>query len=246
MRSQFGRWMSAAATLCALSVLTGAELAAQQPLEVPGYHPASHVAPDGEGPNPVVVVLHGNFDRPEWECAIWAEVASHYGWVLCPRGLPRKDTAPSLDRWTYGSRKKVRAEIAASLDALEARYPGRVQRDGMVLAGFSLGGIMAPDIVVEDTGTYTWMFLVEGGLRKLTKRSPAALRKAGLRGVGFAMSANGRRKRAGRWVKKYRASGLAAEFVDMEGSGHGYSRDFAKTGRAAFDRLLAGPPEPAQ
>lgn len=217
----------------------GATAIAQVPLAVPGFGAASHVGPVDDGVKPVVVVLHGNFDRPEWECAVWGPVAAPYGWVLCPRGLARKDIDKSLDRWTYGSRQRTMREIDAALNALEARYPGRVTREGMVLVGFSLGAIMAPDIVVEAPGRFRYLFLVEGGLGKLQKRSAAALRKAGVRGVGFAMSAAGRRKRAARWVDRYRGEGLRAELVDMEGAGHGYSDDFAQRCRPAFERLTA-------
>jgi hypothetical protein len=42
------------------------------PLAVEGWRAASHVGPDvaEAWPQPVTIVLHGNFDRPEWECEV--------------------------------------------------------------------------------------------------------------------------------------------------------------------------------
>jgi poly(3-hydroxybutyrate) depolymerase len=50
--------------LC-FSRLTRAE---QLSLSVQGYQPAIVVPPLLKGKRPVVVALHGNFDRPEWNC----------------------------------------------------------------------------------------------------------------------------------------------------------------------------------
>jgi hypothetical protein len=214
-----------------------------EPLEVPGFAPASHVGPSGDAgwPRSVVVVLHGNFDRPEWECDLWGEVASSRGFVLCPRGVRTPWASLKEDRWTYKGAARVEAEIEAGLAALEARYPGRVTRKGMVLAGFSLGAILAPGLVESTPGKYTYVFLVEGGVEKLDQKRIASLRRAGVAGVGLAMSAPGRRRLANTAIAQLRAAGLQAIFVDMKGAGHGYSAQFGTTGAAAL-RTLAGDP----
>ncbi|MFO8070723.1 MAG: hypothetical protein R6V85_02505 [Polyangia bacterium] len=205
-----------------------------------GFRPASHVGPDesGEWPRPVTVVLHGNYDRPEWECDLWKNVAGFHGWVLCPRGVPTPWAEPSLDRWTYKGRAAVAREIEAALSALEERYPGRVSRDEMVLAGFSLGAILAPALAVDEPGRYDVLFLVEGGTKKLDRRWILSLKKAGVRGVGLAMSGAGRRNIARGAARRLDRLGLGAAFVDMSGAGHAYSDDFARAGRAAVEKLL--------
>ena len=45
-------------------------------LEVPGFRAAAFVTPDAPGQRPVVIGLHGNFDRPEWMCAAWARIVA--------------------------------------------------------------------------------------------------------------------------------------------------------------------------
>lgn len=209
------------------------------PLSVPDYYPASHVGPDDTStwPKPVVIVLHGNFDRPEWECDMWQDVADFYGWVLCPRGLRTKYATLAEDRWTYRGPGAVQKEIDASLGALEARYPGRVTRDKTVLAGFSLGAIYAPGLVKTSPGRYPFVFLVEGGVKKLDKRGIRALKRAGVKGVGMAMSAPGRRRMARDLMRLIIAAGMRAVFVDMKGAGHGYRGDFGTTGKRALQEL---------
>jgi hypothetical protein len=185
-----------------------------------------------------VVVLHGNFDRPEWECGVWADAASFYGFVLCPRGVRTPWATPEEDRWTYKGAASVAAEIEAGIAALEARYPRRVTRGAMVLVGFSLGAILAPGLVEASPGKYSHVFLVEGGVEKLDRRRVASLRRAGVEGVGLAMSAPGRRRLANAAIPVLRAAGIRAIFVDMKGAGHGYSAQFGATGAAAMRALV--------
>ena len=217
------------------------------PLPVPGFAPASHVGPSapGPGPWPVVVVLHGNFDRPEWECATWQRAAAHYGWILCPRGKRTPWASKAEDRWTYASRPAVRREVAAALKALGERYPGKVSLEGTVLAGFSLGAIYAPALAAERPKAYPWLFLVEGGLNKLTPALVRKLARGGVKGVGLAMSAAGRRRRARKVAARLRSIGLKAETVEMPGAGHNYSRDFGPRARRALESKMGEGRPPA-
>ena len=216
-----------------------------EPLEVEGFAQASHVGPDPreEWPAPVTIVLHGNFDRPEWECDTWQEVAGFHGWILCPRGVRTPWATRREDRWTYNGAAAVRREIDAALAALEARYPGRVSREDTVLAGFSLGAILAPALIENDPGRYPYVFLVEGGLKKLDRRRARGLVRAGVRGAGIAMSGPGRRNMALDVVRWLTAAGARARFVDMRGAGHAYRGDFGVTGRRALEGLLGGTTE---
>jgi len=210
------------------------------PLKVKGFKRASHVGPNdtGDWPKPVVVVLHGNYDRPEWECDTWANVAGFYGWILCPRGKRTPWVAKSEDRWTYSGARVVQREIKASLSALEKRYPGRVSRKGMVLAGFSLGAILTPGIVSLNPGLFPYLFMVEGGLEKLNRQRIKSLIRLGVKGIGLAMSALGRRSKAKKILPIINQSGARAVFVDMKGAGHEYSDDFIIRGEATLRKLL--------
>src|SRR5882724_562183 len=93
------------------------------PLEVPGFRTAFISIPIGATEaRPVVLALHGNFDRPEWQCEVWHAAMKGHPFVVCPRGIPRGDAPPSLDRWTYGKGVDVHREIEAALTALRERF----------------------------------------------------------------------------------------------------------------------------
>src|SRR5437868_13039508 len=88
-------------------------------LIVPDHRDAMVSVPVGATERrPLVLALHGNYDRPEWQCSVWRETMKGYPFVLCPRGVPRRDAPASADRWTYGKPADVRHEIEAALGAL--------------------------------------------------------------------------------------------------------------------------------
>jgi len=209
------------------------------------------VGPDDpiDRPWPVTIVLHGNFDRPEWECDTWKEVAGFHGWILCPRGIRTPWATLAEDRWTYRGSVATAAEIEAALRALESRYPARVTREEAVLVGFSLGANLAPAIARDNPGVYPYVVLVEGGGRSLERPWIARMKKAGVRAVGLAMSLPGLRSKAIAALPRFERAGIRAVFVDMKGAGHAYRDDFPITGRSALGQLLghqgaadAGPP----
>ena len=216
-----------------------------EPLDVPGFHAASHVGPDADAtwPKPVVVVLHGNYDRPEWQCETWKAVAGFYGWLLCPRGKPTPWAPKSADRWLYRGRDATQKEIEAGLDALENKYKGRVTRSGMILVGFSLGAIYAPALVAMRATMYSCLFLIEGGVDKIDKQRLRGLKRAGVQGIGFAMSSPKYREATMPLVKKALKLGMKSVYVDMRGAGHNYRRDFDVTGKEALQRLVSEPKE---
>ncbi|HEY3237631.1 MAG TPA: hypothetical protein VGJ84_23120, partial [Polyangiaceae bacterium] len=111
-------------------------------LEVPGFRTAVVSVPTGaREPRPVWVALHGNFDRPEWQCGVWREVTGAFPFILCPRGSPRTDAPKSLDRWTYLGVAQTEKELEAGLEALRSRFTGYVSDGTVVFLGFSLGAI---------------------------------------------------------------------------------------------------------
>ncbi|MCC6875938.1 MAG: hypothetical protein IT378_16645 [Sandaracinaceae bacterium] len=156
-------WVHAAAILL-VTLPASAQSAAQQVLsiDVPGHHPAAFVEAAGGGPRPVVIALHGNFDRPEWMCASWAPIVQGRAFVLCPRGLPRDD-AQGQDRWQLPLPGPLLREIAAARRALAERYPGRVDEGPDVWAGFSQGANRIARLASSNPNGYLRIQLVEGG-----------------------------------------------------------------------------------
>lgn len=151
------------AILIALVILAGAPASAQvESLRVRGYPPAAYVAATGEGSRPVVIGLHGNFDRPEWMCEAWSSIVRGRAFLLCPRGRPRTD-APGQDRWSLPAAHLLAREIAAARRALAARYPGRLDEGPDLYVGFSQGAHRISRMAAADPPAFPMIQLVEGG-----------------------------------------------------------------------------------
>ncbi len=213
-------------------------------LPVDGFEPAVVVppAPSFPMPAPTIVILHGNFDRPEWQCATWSPVGTGHGWLLCPRGTPRTDVDAELDRWTWDGPEAAARETAAALRALQAAWPGRVGEDHAVLVGFSLGARYAPAVAAAEIGLrFASLVLVEQGFA-VTSAEAQAAREAGVERVlyvcGERTECTGRAAAASvRWKR----AGAAVDVLVMEGVGHAYPDEFDPLAERVFAALSAAP-----
>ncbi|MBI5537924.1 MAG: hypothetical protein HY898_34700 [Deltaproteobacteria bacterium] len=157
-------------------------------LQVPGYRDAVVGLPAGASPpRPVVVAVHGNYDRVEPFCETFTQVSSQWAFVLCPRGQPRVDAGTRADRWTFGwNGRDLEREIDAGLKALKQRYGAQVSDGPMVFAGFSLGAILGADIVLWKAKRYTRAILVEGGTANWSLSTAKTFARGGGQRMMFA------------------------------------------------------------
>lgn len=213
-------------------------------LPVPGHSPAAYVAPDpaiGPPPWPLVAVLHGNFDRPEWECATWAAEGRRRGWVLCPRGIPRTDAPPGADRWTFANRVALAEELEADAAELGRVHPGLVRMDGAVVIGFSLGAHMAPRLVGGGhlrTIRVRALVLGEGGYGVTAEVARSVVR----RGVSAVAYLCGGRTACASMARQSSRTWRAARLPEpgviiMPDVGHGYADDFDPFAARVFEAL---------
>lgn len=203
-------------------------------LEVDGFRPAVVFEPK-EMPTlrsprtkrPVVVALHGNYDRPEWQCEVWRGVVGERAFIVCPRGVPRSDAPAAADRWTWNGLAETQREVDAALAALEVRYPERVRQGPHVLVGFSLGGTMAARIVTRRPELYSRAVLVEGGSDVWT----LAVARRFLKGGGARiLAACGQPDCFPRFKKlgwAFKTAGLPFRVVGSRRAGHTYGGDVA-------------------
>ncbi len=155
-------------------------------LPVPGFRDAVVSLPLGATEaRPLALALHGNFDRPEWQCEVWRRITRGEMFVLCPRGVARTDVPTQLDRWEWGSLEKTRAELRAALSALRTRYPEHVRPGPIVLTGFSLGAILGARLLEDERLDIGAAVLTEGGYKGWTSARAKAL-PGSLRRVLFA------------------------------------------------------------
>lgn len=152
--------------VCALALLFVGSRALAKPagqvgdplrLEVPGQADAYYYRAHGKGLRPVIMVLHGRGAYPAEECRKWARVATQFGWVVCPSGP--EDRGGGARGWN-NSVPAGRATTDAALQALRAKYKGRVQLKGNLLIGFSEGAFIAMQLGLHDPTTWSrWLIL---------------------------------------------------------------------------------------
>ncbi|MES1182752.1 MAG: hypothetical protein ABUL60_03000 [Myxococcales bacterium] len=214
--------------------------AAQVALPVPDFRDAVVALPLGaRTPRLVVLALHGNFDRPEWQCEVWRRITRGEVFVLCPRGVPRSDVPAQLDRWEWSSVAKTKSELVAALTALSARYPEHVKPGRVVFTGFSLGAILGARLLQDPELPIAAAVLIEGGYQGWTVAKAKAL-KPRLRRLLFACGQSECRN-AYRYqlAQLFERSGVPSSLVEDTKAGHTYDDPVAALVQAAWPELIA-------
>lgn len=227
------------ATLVSLGILCSQTLAEPVPLPVKGFLPAMVVKPNSTERRPVIVGLHGNFDRPEWFCAAMETLVEGKAWLLCPRGFKRTDVPAEYDRYTFGARRLVLDEISAGLAALNQRFGERVEPQVHILAGFSLGAIYASHFAAADPSRYSRVYIVEGGHKVWTKSNIAKFARLGGRGIILGCGNRG----CGRWSKKlcrqFSAVNVPCAEATAPALGHSYTDPLPSLIRPHWRKLFS-------
>lgn len=210
------------------------------PLSVPGFGDAVVSLPLGSvEPRPIALALHGNFDRPEWQCEVWRRISQGQVFVLCPRGIARRDVPKELDRWEWGSLAKTKSEIVAGLAALRARYPRHAKQGPVVFTGFSLGAILGARLIRDPELGIGAAVLTEGGYQGWTLAKAKALQPS-LRRLLFACGQTAC-KNAYRYQLDalFQKAGLPASVVADVKAGHTYDDPVAALIASEWPALLA-------
>ncbi len=210
---------------------------------IPGFNAAYLVAPRGAGPRPVVVALHGNYDRPQWICEAFDELVEGRAWLLCPGGIPRKDTPKEAARWTFPGRRRVMKELETGLKTLKERYPDRVQSGPVLLTGFSLGAIYSARFAVAAPARFPRLYLVEGSHKVWTHKNIRRFAAKGGKEVLFACGRKGCGAQSRRLCKVFKARGVKCHEVTTVGLGHSYTHPLTTKALPLF-RALLGAAEP--
>ena len=209
-------------------------------LGVEGFRDAVVSIPVGATePRPVVVALHGNFDRPEWQCEVWRGITDGYPFVLCPRGVPRTDAPKKWDRWTYGALAKVQAELFAGLEALEQAFPQYVDDGPVVFTGFSLGAILGRYIIRKHGDRFPRAVLTEGG-NKGWNALARDYRKSGGQRVLFGCAQSVCVQTARAAARHAERAELVARVADAGNVGHTYDGPVAAAVKHKWGWVVAG------
>jgi poly(3-hydroxybutyrate) depolymerase len=242
------RLIAVAATLaCALAV--GSLRAEPAPLvaatelvtlPVPGFRDAVVSVPIGaREPRRIVLALHGNFDRPEWQCEVWRRITAGEVFVLCPRGIPRKDVPKQLDRWEWSSVAKTKSEILAAVAALRARFPEHAAPGKVVFTGFSLGAILGARLIQDPDLNIGAAVLIEGGYQGWTLAKAKALQPRLARLLFACGQTECRNAYRYQLESLWKRAGIPAALVADTKAGHTYDDPVAALIRGGWGALLA-------
>ena len=212
-------------------------------LEVPGHASAVVALPLGSrSRKPVVVALHGNFDRPDWQCGVWAPIVAGRAFVLCPRGVLRRDVPKSWDRWEYRSAQAVADELEAGLGALRARYVDYVDEGPVVFIGFSLGAIYGASLLQKEAERFPRAVLIEGGLGSWSAAAAKRYVKHGGQRLLIACGQSDCMARIKTLLPVLERAGLPARGGGSARAGHTYDGPVAEVVQQNWDWLVEGDP----
>ena len=150
-------------------------------LAVPGHPDAWLSLPTGASePRPVVVVIHGSGDRPDWQCGGWRQATGGFAFVICPRGAYSPSSSTKSDaRYTLAGGAPLLAHIDAALVALALRYGDYADTRTPLLAGFSLGAWEVLGLAVQAPERFPRVALIEGGMDGWSDQRIMAFRGGG-------------------------------------------------------------------
>jgi pimeloyl-ACP methyl ester carboxylesterase len=129
-------------------------------LEVKGFEPAQLAVPLGAtSARPIAVVVHGEGDRPEWQCGSFRGVLGGDVFVLCPAGMPLANSGGLYGLGPFDDRI---AELRAALSALKARFAAHVAASPVLLIGYGEGAMLAAELARQEPSFFARVALVNG------------------------------------------------------------------------------------
>lgn len=218
----------------------GAPLRRMLVLPVPGYGDARIVTPATTRPVPLVVAVHGSWDRPEWICEQVDKAVRGRAWVLCIRGVRRPEEPADGPRWTLGKPTATLAEIEAAVRALKAKAQPWIRDGPWVLAGFSKGAYQAGVLAAREPTRFPRLLLHEGGQSSLTGRRLRRFAAHGGARVAYGCGTRGCVAASERACRALRRRSVACRVMTDLRVGHSYNPPFEDMGSELFGWLLEG------
>lgn len=189
-------------------------------LPVPGFESAIvSFPPTTRSPAPVLVVAHGAGDTPEALCETFRRLLGGRGVVMCPSG-PRR-FAHAEGRY-FPNHPALERIVLASLDALIAAYPEKVDAKSVVYAGYSQGATMGALMITTHGDRFPRLLLIEGGAKEWTLARARQFQAAGGRKVLFVCGTTSCRTHAKGSAALLDAAGVATTVVSDVRAGHTY------------------------
>ncbi len=196
------------------------------------------LAPDTAAPHPTLLVLHGNSSTAQAEVDTWRPAVAQ-GWLLAMAESSQMNW-PGEGVWD--DYETARRDVLGYFETLCAGYP--VDRDRLVLAGFSLGGQVALRLALEGAIPARGFILHEPytPAQDPWEERIAAASGRDLRGY-FIASENDR----GCTLESIQAvadscvaHGIPCSLKTITDQGHNYPQDFSLYLAEALDFVMGG------
>jgi predicted esterase len=183
-------------------------------LPVPGYGAASVALPLGSHQaRPIVVVLHGGADRPEWQCGSFRGLLGGRVFIVCPRGVQRPELG---GRFGLGSLDDTAAELRAALKALKQRFGGHVAASPIVLIGFGKGAAHAAELARQEPTFFSRVALIAGDPTAVTPSAAHIFAKRGGKRLLFFCTSSSCQQDAAMRATLVQRAGAGAKVVQRD------------------------------
>jgi predicted esterase len=193
------------------------------------------LGPEGKGPHPLLIALHGRGSRPDQDLDHW-EPAIAQGWLLA---LPQSSQLSSPDRYVWDDLQKAVAEIVGHFESLVKRHD--VDADRVILGGFSQGAALAIQMALRNDLSVRGFLSVAPG-RLAAEQLEAFAESAAKRGLRGCLIVGGHDPRYEVFKGTHNVllkHGLPCMLEDHPDIGHEFPPDFAKSLEKALAFLLA-------
>ena len=216
-------------------------------LPVPGFEPALVAVPrEASRQHPLLVAVHGAWDRPEPHCALWRRITAGRAFILCPRGQRTDRRTPhARAAYYFSDHLALEREVLAAIAALAERYTSQLDARAAVWAGFSQGAIQGALVIAKNPEQFPRAVLVEGGNGFFDEWSPYAARKfarGGGQHVLFGCGSLACVRSAARCGGFLEAVGVGIKVAHADGAGHSYGSTMEARLSEAFGWLVADDP----
>jgi poly(3-hydroxybutyrate) depolymerase len=181
---------------------------------------------------PVVVVVHGSGDRPNWQCEGWRSATAAFPFIVCPTGAYDAHwSTPGDTRYTHTGGASLLAYVDDSLAALAARYREQADTHAPLLAGFSLGASEILGLAVKDPSRFPRIALIEGAWDGWTDARVTSYAKGGGQRVLYGAGQRDVERRQRATAKRLADAGLETRVV-FAPVGHSFDQRLADAIRA--------------
>jgi predicted esterase len=191
--------------------------------------------PEGKGPHPLLIALHGRGSCPDQDLDSWEPVVVQ-GWLLA---LPQSSQLSSPDRYAWDDSQKAVAEIVGHFESLVKRHD--VDAERVILGGFSQGAALAIQMALRNDISVRGFLSVAPG-RLAAEHLEALAEAAAKRGLRGYLVAGGHDPRFEGFKGIHDVllkHGLPCMLEDHPDIGHEFPPDFAKSLEKALAFLLA-------